>query len=119
MSLLKFPSSALEKLINKKSILLTLENRSWFVGMWKQKPYKKHFLEEKAQVLVTLIVKSKAATEDEFEEMLSEWNPKLHPAEKEMLKPFLQSGSGIDIQWLIKKGLSEDRLNKINNKLEI
>lgn len=118
MQLFKFPKMALERLINQKIMALSTEDRAWFLPRWNQKSYKASFVEDKAQVLLTLIVKSKGFSDEEFAAALSEWNPTLQTAEKSMLRPFLQGGSGVSLQWLIQKGLPEDRLEKILTKLD-
>lgn len=117
MQLFKFPKAAVEKLINQKIMALSADDRAWFLPRWNQKSYRASFIEDKAQVLLTLIVKSKGYTDDEFEVALSGWSPSLQQAEKSMLRPFLQGGSGVSLQWLIQKGLPENRLQKILAKL--
>ena len=117
MQLFKFPKAAVEKLINQKVMALSVDDRAWFLPRWNQKPYRESFVEDKAQVLLTLIVKSKGFTDDEFAVAINEWNPSLQPAEKSMLRPFLRGGSGVSLQWLIQKGLPENRLQRILEKL--
>jgi hypothetical protein len=117
MQLFKFPKAAVERLISQKVMSLSIEDRAWFLTRWNQKPYRASFIEDKAQVLLTLIVKSKAFTDEEFEEAMQDWNPVMQPVEKLMLRPFLQGGSGVSLQWLIQKGLPENRLKVIVEKL--
>jgi hypothetical protein len=114
MKLFSFPSVMLEKAINKRLLTLDSEAKDWFGPRWALKPYKKSFLSDKAMPLVTLLAKGKTCSEEDFNELLAEWEGKFHPAEVAVLRPLID-GDGL-IQ-LMQKNMPADRLQILRDRL--
>lgn len=115
MKLFSFPAAALEKAIHKRILNLPIHHRDWFNDRWKQKPYKKAFIENKAMPLVTLVAKGKTWDDDTFNEVMSEWDVRFYDAEIEVLRPLIQSDG---LLQLMQKNLPPERVQALLDKLE-
>ena len=115
MKLYSFPIPALEKAINKRVLTLVSPHREWFSDRWTQKPYKKSFLDNKALPLVTIVAKCKTMEDEEFTQVMAEWDAKFYEAEAEVLRPMVQ---GDGLLQLMQKNLPEARVQAILNKLD-
>lgn len=110
-----FPQATLEKAIARRMLSLAPTDKDWFAVRWKQKPYKKSFLENKAMPLVTLLAKGKNWSDEEFQAELEDWTVKFYDAEAEVLRPLVE-GSGLIN--LMQKNMPEDRLQALIEKLD-
>jgi hypothetical protein len=115
MKLFSFPAAALEKAIHKRILSLPIHHRDWFNDRWKQKPYKKAFIENKAMPLVTLVAKGKTWDDDTFNEVMGEWDVRFYDAEIEVLRPLVQSDG---LLQLMQKNLPPERAQALLDKLE-
>ena len=86
MKLFSFPLASLEKAVNKRMLSLQPEHKEWFGARWQQKPYKKSFLDNKALPLVTIVAKCKSMEDEEFNQVMAEWDAKFYEAEAEVLR---------------------------------
>ena len=115
MKLFSFPVATLEKAISKRIMTLSPEHKEWFMARWQQKPYKKAFLDNKALPLVTIVAKCKTMEDEEFAQLMAEWDAKFYEAEAEVLRPMVQ---GDGLLQLMQKNLPEARVLAILNKLD-
>ncbi len=115
MKLFSFPAAALEKAIHKRILTLPPHLRDWFTERWKQKPYKKAFLENKAMPLVTLVAKGKTWDDATFNEAMGEWDVTFYEAEAEVLRPLIQ---GDGLLQLMQKNLPPERAQALIQKLD-
>ena len=115
MKLFSFPAAALEKAIHKRVLTLPSPHKEWFTERWQQKPYKKSFLDNKALPLVTIVAKCKSMEDEEFNQLMAEWDAKFYEAEAEVLRPMVQ---GDGLLQLMQKNLPEARVLAILNKLD-
>lgn len=115
MKLFSFPAAALEKAIHKRILSLPPHHRDWFGERWKQKPYKKAFIENKAMPLVTLVAKGKTWDDETFNEVMAEWDVRFYDAEIEVLRPLVHSDG---LLQLMQKNLPPERAQALLDKLE-
>ncbi|MEG0922327.1 MAG: hypothetical protein RSD57_15970 [Comamonas sp.] len=115
MKLFSFPVATLEKAVSKRIMTLSPEHKDWFMARWQQKPYKKSFLDNKALPLVTIVAKCKTMEDEEFNQLMAEWDVKFYEAEAEVLRPMVQ---GDGLLQLMQKNLPEARVQALLNKLD-
>jgi hypothetical protein len=115
VKLFSFPVATLEKAISKRIMTLSPEHKEWFMARWQQKPYKKSFLDNKALPLVTIVSKCKSMSDEDFDQVMAEWDAKFYEAEAQVLRPMVQ---GDGLLQLMQKNLPEARVLAILNKLD-
>ena len=114
MKLFSFPVATLEKAISKRIMTLSPEHKEWFMARWQQKPYKKSFLDNKALPLVTIVAKCKTMEDEEFAQVMAEWDAKFYEAEAEVLRPMVQ---GDGLLQLMQKNLPPERAEALLERL--
>lgn len=114
MKLYPFPRAVLEKAIAQRMMTLSEQHRQWFSAHWSQKPYKKSFIETKAMPLITLMAKGKNWPQEEFDNMLTQWDVEFHEAEAYVLYPIIEGGGALQ---LMQKHMPEERKAALTARL--
>lgn len=115
MKLYAFPQATLEKAIAKRMLSLSPEHREWFAERWRQKPYKKSFLDAKAMPLVTFLAKGKTWSDEEWASELAGWDVRFYAAEAEVLRPMIE---GEGLIRLMQKNMPPERAQALLAKLD-